>query len=117
LTGKYPESRFIRPLVRARRASRPWARVDHALSRAGFGTIALYLGRYTILPVIYGLLVALALISAADFLRFKNKPFAELYEKIFGAFMRESEKVCRLSPMTITREKVQLTRISTLRRK
>jgi hypothetical protein len=61
---------------------------------AAFGVIALYVGHYTVPPVIYGLLVVLAFISAGDFLRFNNRPFAELYEKVFGAFMRESEKVC-----------------------
>ena len=63
-------------------------------SCTGFGTIALYLGHYTVPPVIYGLLVALAVISITDFLWFNNKPFAELYEKLFGLFMHEAEKVC-----------------------
>jgi len=59
----------------------------------GFGTIALYLGHYTVPPIIYGLLVALAVVGTGDYMRFRNKPFAEFYEKAVGVLMRESEKV------------------------
>jgi hypothetical protein len=55
--------------------------------------LPLYFSRPQIAPIVTALATGLAVVSAADALRLNNRPFARLYEKFLGAFMRESEKV------------------------
>jgi dolichol kinase len=59
----------------------------------GFLVLPLYFSRPEVAPIIEVLTYGLALVTAADVLRLNIGPFARLYEKFLGAFMRESEKV------------------------
>lgn len=66
---------------------------------SGFFVIPLYIHGHTARPVVILLSGALAIISAAEILRFRNAGFERVYERIFGPLMRESEKVGRVTPL------------------
>jgi len=48
----------------------------------------------TIRPIVITLAGALCVIVPCDVLRLHNESFEQLYEKVVGFLMRESEKVC-----------------------
>ncbi|KAG8718658.1 hypothetical protein FRC09_012327 [Ceratobasidium sp. 395] len=82
-------------------------------SSIGFLVLPLYFSRPEIAPIINVLALGLAFVSAADVLRLNCRPFARLYEKVLGAFMRESEKAspvsssCWTSSLTFSRVLIQ----------
>ncbi|KAF8462477.1 hypothetical protein JB92DRAFT_3136745 [Gautieria morchelliformis] len=61
-------------------------------SSIGFLVVPLYTSGFSARPVIIILSGALAIISAAEVLRFRNAAFARFYERILGPLMRNSEK-------------------------
>ncbi|CAE6481640.1 unnamed protein product [Rhizoctonia solani] len=79
--------------------SLPPAKIDWEIPRKalhssiGFLVLPLYFSRPEVAPIISVLTYGLAFVTAADVLRLNIAPFARLYEKFLGAFMRESEKV------------------------
>ncbi|KAJ1300990.1 hypothetical protein OPQ81_003414 [Rhizoctonia solani] len=61
-------------------------------SSIGFLVLPLYFSRPDVAPIIAALTYGLAFVTATDVIRLNIAPFARLYEKLLGAFMRESEK-------------------------
>lgn len=78
--------------------SLPPAKIDWEIPRKalhssiGFLVLPLYFSRPDVGPIITALTYGLAFVTAADVIRLNIAPFARLYEKLLGAFMRESEK-------------------------
>ncbi|QRW13391.1 CTP-dependent diacylglycerol kinase [Ceratobasidium sp. AG-Ba] len=76
----------------------PKAKIDWEIPRKalhssiGFLVLPLYFSRPEVAPIVNALAVGLAFVSAADALRLNWRAFAQLYEKLLGSFMRESEK-------------------------
>ncbi|EUC59547.1 CTP-dependent diacylglycerol kinase [Rhizoctonia solani AG-3 Rhs1AP] len=78
--------------------SLPPAKIDWEIPRKalhssiGFLVLPLYFSQPEIGPIITVLTYGLAFVTVADVLRLNIPSFARLYEKLLGAFMRESEK-------------------------
>lgn len=102
------ESSPSRPLVAANgavvapfqngNATAPPKKVDWEIPRKllhssiGFGTLYLWHTQATPDIVIVSLWSALCIIAPADYIRFRSKRFAKLYERFLGFLMRDSEK-------------------------